>query len=419
MADPLSILRADPDGHEPLDDADRIDDPQRRVARPHEIPDSLDDQGENGVQLEHVRDPARGRVERGKALARLGHLRARPRALERMPDQAGHGLARIDRPVEPQRAERNGAGGIDQVRSDDVHAAVQGRSRGQGACPEAQRRQRRRVDLEERAVRACGSQERAQRRGRLAGPLWAGILEQRVKRLDQRGEREGSRWPSRRRWGCSGGNDRTPAKATLCGRRAVGRAARRKWGHLAAAPGGRGRQHSRMSSYLSGPEARSTAAAPAPVRSSTGLRPAFRQVMLATDMGPASAAATDEAFRLAGALGARLLAVSVIDPRTLQLPGGRFRSRVDQERGRLEEAAAELVLRGRRDQVVTSFLIWEGDPAESIVEAAKSEGADIIVVGSHGRAALGRALIGSVSDQVVRHAPCPVMVVRPSVARPG
>ncbi len=147
--------------------------------------------------------------------------------------------------------------------------------------------------------------------------------------------------------------------------------------------------------------------------------PAFRQIMLATDMGPASAGATDEALRLAGALGARLLAVAVIDPRTLQLPGGRFRSRVDQERARLEEAAAELVMRGRRAQVATSFLIWEGDPAESIVEAAKSEGADVIVVGSHGRAALGRALIGSVSDQVVRHAPCPVMVVRPSVGKPG
>jgi len=144
---------------------------------------------------------------------------------------------------------------------------------------------------------------------------------------------------------------------------------------------------------------------------------AINQVILATDLGPASFAATDEAFRLAGALGAKLLVVSVIDPRTLQLPGGRFRSRVDQERDRLEESAAELVLRGRRDQVPTSFLIWEGDPAESIVDAARSEGADIIVVGSHGRAALGRALIGSVSDQVVRHAPCPVMVVRSSVGR--
>lgn len=174
-----------------------------------------------------------------------------------------------------------------------------------------------------------------------------------------------------------------------------------------------------MSSDLTGTEVRPTVAAPATTRTAVGSRSGFRQIILATDMGPASAAATDEALRLAGALGARLLAVSVIDPRTLQLPGGRFRSRVDQERGRLEEAAAELVLRGRRDQVATSFLIWEGDPAESIVEAAKSEGADIIVVGSHGRAALGRALIGSVSDQVVRHAPCPVMVVRPSVGKGG
>jgi nucleotide-binding universal stress UspA family protein len=174
-----------------------------------------------------------------------------------------------------------------------------------------------------------------------------------------------------------------------------------------------------MSSNLTDTGIRPTAVAPATVRPGVGARPGFRQIMLATDMGPASAAATDEALRLAGALGARLLAVSVIDPRTLQLPGGRFRSRVDQERGRLEEAAAELVLRGRRDQIPTSFLIWEGDPAESIVEAAISERAEIIVIGSHGRAALGRALIGSVSDQVVRHAPCPVMVVRSSVGKGG
>lgn len=152
----------------------------------------------------------------------------------------------------------------------------------------------------------------------------------------------------------------------------------------------------------------------------TTARPAPHcQIMLATDLGPASAAATDEAFRLAAALHAKLLVVSVIDPRTLQLPGGRFRSRIDQERGRLEAAAAELVLRGRRDQVPTSFLIWEGDPAESIIDAAQSEGADMIVVGSHGRGALGRALIGSVSDQVVRRAPCPILVVRTTVGRAG
>ena len=148
-------------------------------------------------------------------------------------------------------------------------------------------------------------------------------------------------------------------------------------------------------------------------------RPIIRQIILATDLGPASAAATDEAFRLAGALRANLLAVSVIDPGTLQLPGGRFRSRIDQERARLESSAAELVRRGRREHVPTSFLIWEGDPADSIVEAAQSEGADMIIVGSHGRGTLGRALIGSVSDQVVRHAPCPILVVRSGVGRAG
>lgn len=191
-----------------------------------------------------------------------------------------------------------------------------------------------------------------------------------------------------------------------------------KWGHLAGARAGVHRQHSRMSSDSNAAEARPIPIGSVTARSAVGVRPGFRQILLATDMGPSSAAATEEAMRLAGALGARLLAISVIDPRTLQLPGGRFRSRVDQERGRLEHAASELVRRGRRDQVATSFMIWEGDPAESIVEAAQSEGADIIVIGSHGRAALGRALIGSVSDQVVRHAPCPVMVVRSAVGKP-
>ena len=166
-----------------------------------------------------------------------------------------------------------------------------------------------------------------------------------------------------------------------------------------------------------GTTARPTGAALTTVGPYAGARPAIRQIVLATDLGPASAAATDEALRLAAALQATLLVVSVIDPGTLQLPGGRFRSRIDQERGRLEAAAAELVLRARHDHVSTSFLVWEGDPAESIVEAARSEGADMIVVGSHGRGTLGRALIGSVSDQVVRHAPCPILVVRSAAGR--
>jgi nucleotide-binding universal stress UspA family protein len=144
------------------------------------------------------------------------------------------------------------------------------------------------------------------------------------------------------------------------------------------------------------------------------VRPPIRTVLLATDFSPASTAATDEAFELAARLSASLLAVSVIDPNQLRLPGGRFGQRVDQVRSARESVAQELVARGRRRGVPVSFLIWEGDPGESIVDAARSESADLIVVGSHGRGAVGRFLIGSVSDHVVRNAPCPVLVVRKS-----
>ena len=64
------------------------------------------------------------------------------------------------------------------------------------------------------------------------------------------------------------------------------------------------------------------------------------------------------------------------------------------------------------DALDATFLVWEGEPGEAIVAAADSENADLIVVGSHGRSGVSRFFIGSVSDYVVRHAHCPVMVVR-------
>lgn len=138
----------------------------------------------------------------------------------------------------------------------------------------------------------------------------------------------------------------------------------------------------------------------------------IRRILLATDLSPASEGAAVQALDLAHDLGADLLVVSVIDPRSLRLPGGRFGVRVDQVRSSRESAAQELVSRGRAAGVRVNFLIWDGDPGESIVDAARSEQVDLIVVGSHGRGQVGRFLIGSVSDHVVRHAHCPVLVVR-------
>lgn len=139
--------------------------------------------------------------------------------------------------------------------------------------------------------------------------------------------------------------------------------------------------------------------------------PAVRKVLLATDLSATSVPATNEAFAMAGRLHAELLIVSVIDPASLRLPGGRYWVRMDQVRDHRQSAAQELVQRGGREGVRVRFLIWEGEPAEAIVDAASAEDADIIVLGSHGRGPIGRLLLGSVSQQVVRHSRVPVVVV--------
>jgi nucleotide-binding universal stress UspA family protein len=58
-------------------------------------------------------------------------------------------------------------------------------------------------------------------------------------------------------------------------------------------------------------------------------------------------------------------------------------------------------------------LIVHGEAASEIVRVAKERNVDLIVVSSHGRTGLGRILFGSTAEAVVRHAPCPVLVVKP------
>jgi len=151
----------------------------------------------------------------------------------------------------------------------------------------------------------------------------------------------------------------------------------------------------------------------------TGLPADIRRVLLGTDLSRTSQLATDRAFDLAQRHGADLLVVSVIDPDDLGKHAGRAGGRWDEVRDRRHAAAQELVGRGRAMGITVSFLVWTGDPGESIVSAAEAESADLVVVGTHGRGTIGRLLLGSVSDHVVRNAPCPVLVVRPASRRSG
>ena len=145
----------------------------------------------------------------------------------------------------------------------------------------------------------------------------------------------------------------------------------------------------------------------------------IRRVLLGTDLGHTTGLATDRAFDLAHRHGAELLVVSVIEPKDLRHQSGRQDIRWDEIRDRRHDAAQALVARGRAAGVTVSFLVWTGDPGDSIVSAAEAENVDLVVVGTHGRGTIGRLLLGSVSEHVVRHAPCPVLVIRPASGPPG
>ena len=66
----------------------------------------------------------------------------------------------------------------------------------------------------------------------------------------------------------------------------------------------------------------------------------------------------------------------------------------------------------RQDGVAADSLALEGRPADTIIQAARDNDCDLIVVGNQGRSGLERILMGSVSQQVVTHARCPVLVVK-------
>jgi nucleotide-binding universal stress UspA family protein len=63
-------------------------------------------------------------------------------------------------------------------------------------------------------------------------------------------------------------------------------------------------------------------------------------------------------------------------------------------------------------EVPLQYLIVEGHPATEIDRVARDRHCDLIVVGTHGRGPLQRLLLGSTSEQLMRHAPCPVLTVR-------
>jgi nucleotide-binding universal stress UspA family protein len=139
----------------------------------------------------------------------------------------------------------------------------------------------------------------------------------------------------------------------------------------------------------------------------------IRTVLLATDLTPVSEVATRQAINMAASLGARLLVVNVIDQGERgQVSPLTQTARVDQQRAVREGPLLAIIDRARTRGIEATFLLWTGEPGQGIVAAAEAEGADLVIVGTRGLDRAGRFLLGSVSDYVVYHCGCPVMVAR-------
>ncbi|KUK40866.1 MAG: Putative universal stress protein A [Clostridia bacterium 62_21] len=141
----------------------------------------------------------------------------------------------------------------------------------------------------------------------------------------------------------------------------------------------------------------------------------YRLIAAATDGSPNSLDAVRHAAGLAALMGARLAVVYVVDA-YLSFRMGVHRDmavetlRADGARA-LEEATAIARAEGVEDAEAAMI---SGHPKEAILAWTKKMGADLLVVGSHGYSGLATLLLGSVAAHLVRHAPCPVLVVRPS-----
>jgi nucleotide-binding universal stress UspA family protein len=141
-------------------------------------------------------------------------------------------------------------------------------------------------------------------------------------------------------------------------------------------------------------------------------------ILLATDGSSEAELALTTAVALANSTDSELHVVTV----ALGYPsyGIRIPEVIEQLRKQAEAVLAEQVkkIREAGGEVVQEHLrVSVRYRAQQIVQVADDIGADLIVMGTRGLGGARRALIGSVSDSVIRHAPCPVLVVRPKKAR--
>lgn len=139
----------------------------------------------------------------------------------------------------------------------------------------------------------------------------------------------------------------------------------------------------------------------------------LKSILVATDFSDQASAAVRYAAEFARLFEAETVACHVLEPAKVVLPG---------VTGTTEAGGVDVEASNARDQVEQLLtesgtprfrvLIEKGNPSAEIIRAARNEGVDLIVLSTHGRTGMSHMIMGSTAENVVRLAPCPVLVVR-------
>jgi nucleotide-binding universal stress UspA family protein len=149
----------------------------------------------------------------------------------------------------------------------------------------------------------------------------------------------------------------------------------------------------------------------------------FKNILLATDGSPASEQAARLAVGLARTHGARLTALYVVDPYPYlgigeANPMG-FQAYMSAAHEHAAQAHDKITVLCTQGSPIDLRLrrVEDMQPSEGILQAAEQEGADLIVVGSHGRTGVSRLMLGSIAAKIVAQSPVPVLVARGHAGR--
>jgi universal stress protein A len=143
----------------------------------------------------------------------------------------------------------------------------------------------------------------------------------------------------------------------------------------------------------------------------------IHKILVPTDFSPYSETAVHAALSLAAQVRGHILLLHVIPNLVDSWSAALWITRERLEQGIQAEAEKRLGLAGAGGRTPTEQMAVWGDPASEICRVAQEQEVDLIVMGTHGRTGLTHLLLGSVAEQVIRHAPCPVLIIPPGYGR--